>query len=291
MSDQHKVLAVVFDFDDTLLPDSTTALLRSAGIDTTEFWNIKAPRLLDEGFDFTLAYLHLLLELVGKNKPLGVLSNKALGNFGASLDKAFYMGIPRLFNDLRKAVSAVKGIDIEFYVISSGLAAIIKGSKVIQDNFTGVYGCEFSEAPETGCIRYLKRCVTFTEKTRFLFEINKGITPAMTAKNPMAVNKDRKDGERRIPFKNMIYVGDGLTDIPCFSLVSKNGGTAFGIFHPDKQKSAKRAFLEFLKTGRVVSCHAPKYRPTDELGSLLRAAVTTRCNAIDIERQAAGTAT
>ena len=288
MSTQHAVLAVVFDFDDTLLPDSTTALLKSAGIDTTDFWNVRARQLVEAGFEPTLAYLHLLLERVGKNKPLGALSNILLRTFGISLNKTFFVGIPRLFQDLRKAVAEAEGIEIEFYIVSSGLAEVIRGCKVIQDNFTEIYGCEFAEDPATGCIRHLKRCVTFTEKTRFLFEINKGISATTTAHNPMAVNQDRRDGQRRIPFQNMIYVGDGLTDIPCFSLVSKNGGTAFGVFHPAEQKSAKRAFLEFLKTGRVVSCHAPKYRATDELGSLLRAAVMTRCQAIKIERQATG---
>jgi haloacid dehalogenase-like hydrolase len=288
MSDQHAILAVIFDFDDTLLPDSTTALLKSAKIDTTDFWNVQARKLAETGFEPNLAYLHLLLGLVGKNKPLGALSNAMLRAFGASLNKAFFVGIPQLFNDLRKVAATVDGVDIEFYIVSSGLAEIIRGSKIIQKNFKEIYGCEFAEDPATGCICHLKRCVTFTEKTRFIFEINKGISATTTAQNPMAVNQDRSLGQRRIPFQNMIYVGDGLTDIPCFSLVSKNGGTAFGVFHPTEQKSAKRAFLEFLKTGRVVSCHAPKYRSTDELGSLLRAAVATRCQAIKIERQATG---
>jgi hypothetical protein len=101
------------------------------------------------------------------------------------------------------------------------------------------------------------------------------------------VNKDVPEAARRIPFRNMIYIGDGLTDIPCFSLVSKSGGTAFGVFHPDEEKSTKRAFLEFLKTDRVVSCHAPRYRKQDELGSLLRTAVQARCNQIVLERQEA----
>jgi hypothetical protein len=88
----------------------------------------------------------------------------------------------------------------------------------------------------------------------------------------------------------MIYAGDGMTDIPCFSLIKKNGGTVFGVFNPKQEQSAKRAFLEFLITDRVVSCHAPKYRKSDELGSLPGAAVLQRRQAVDLERQGAGAA-
>jgi hypothetical protein len=108
-----------------------------------------------------------------------------------------------------------------------------------------------------------------------------------THRNPLLVNKDVPESHRRVPFRNIIYIGDGLTDIPCFSLVKKNGGTTFGVFQPEQEHSVKRALLEFLKTDRVVSCHAPRYRKSDELGSLLRAAVLQRCQAIEFERQGA----
>src|SRR5947207_893032 len=192
MSTPHDILAVIFDFDGTLLPDSTTKLLVDHGIDAEKFWGTEAKQLVERGFDPTLAYLQLI-----------------------------------------------------------------------------------------------KRCVTFTEKTRYLFEINKGLTAAETGREPYLVNKDVSEPKRRIPFKNMIFVGDGLTDIPCFSLIKKSGGTPFGVFEPGKVSSARRAFLDFLKTDRVISCHAAKYRKNDELGSLLRSAVLTRCAQIDVERQAA----
>lgn len=137
-------------------------------------------------------------------------------------------------------------------------------------------------------LKYVKRCVTFTEKTRYLFEINKGIDPKETRRNPYSVNKDVPLHKRRIPFKNMIYIGDGLTDIPCLALIKKvGGGTVFGVFNPAEPKSAKRALLEFLKTDRVISMHAPKYGKKDELGSLLRAAVAERCSKIKVELQEA----
>lgn len=284
----YHTLALIFDFDDTLVPDSTTTLLKQYGVNTEEFWKKDVKELVTSGYDTTLAYLQLMLEKVGDQKPLGKLTNKDLRKFGATLDSEFYVGIPGLFKDLKALVRNFKTIQIEFYVISGGLREVIEGSKTIKKYFSAIYGCELAEDADTGILRRIKRCVTFTEKTRYLFEINKGLLPAETGKNPYLVNKDVPKDKRQIPFENMIYVGDGLTDIPCFSLMKNMGGTAFGVFNPGVESSAKRGFLEFLKTGRVVSIHAPKYRKNDELGSLIRAAVSTRCSKLRMLEHEAG---
>jgi phosphoserine phosphatase len=286
MSTPHETLAVVFDFDDTLVPDSTTLFLESKGIDAKKFWSHDAKALVEAGFDPTLAYLQLMMERIGNGKQLGLMTRRELHKFGKSLDKRFYKGLPGLFKELKRTVAQLQNIEIEFYIISSGLLDIIRGSKIVQDHFKAVYACEFQE-DASGTLSRIKRCVTFTEKTRYLFEINKGLPVDDTHQNPYLVNKDVPESQRRIPFRHMIYVGDGITDIPCFSLVKKCGGTAFGVFHPNQEQSAKRAFLEFLKTDRVMSCHAPKYRKGDELGSLLRTVVLQICQNIDLARQGA----
>ena len=102
MSAPQNIIALVFDFDDTLTDESTSALLQSAGIDTADFWQKKAKTLLDEGWGPIPAYLKLLLDNVGPRKPLGKLTNKKLREFGVSL--TFYPGIPGLFKDLQKSV-------------------------------------------------------------------------------------------------------------------------------------------------------------------------------------------
>lgn len=275
-------LAVVFDFDDTLVPDSTTKLLREHGIDSRKFWKQDVKRLVQSGYDPALGYLKLLLDNIGPRKPLGQLTTKELRRFGARLDEDFYPGLPNLFKELRGIARKTK-VGIEFYVISGGLQEIVEGSSIIKANFAGVYASQLAGDTDGGVLKHVKRCVTFTEKTRYLFEINKGLEPRKTRRNPFLVNKDVPLMKRRIPFRNMIYVGDGLTDIPCFSLVRKEGGTAFGVFNPTEEKSAKRALIEFLRPHRVISMHAPKYKKTDELGSFLRAAVATRCSKIRLE--------
>ncbi len=280
------MLAVIFDFDDTLVPDSTTLLLERFGIDADAFWKQEAWKLVEQGFDPPLAYLKLILDRVGKDQAFGELRNEDLRAFGASLDDVLFPGVPQLFDDLRQVVVPFEDVAIEFYIVSGGLEEVILGSSVVASNFRGVYGCQFGE-DENGVIRYIKRCITFTEKTRYLFEINKGIRPEDSKTRPQLVNEDIAATDRRIPFENMVYVGDGLTDIPCFSLVKKNGGTPFAVFDPTKSDKAKVAFQQFLRSGRTFSTHRPRFSADDDLGIFLRAAVSTRASELVVRRAGA----
>jgi hypothetical protein len=105
-------------------------------------------------------------------------------------------------------------------------------------------------------LKYIKRCITFTEKTRHLFEINKGIEPKESRSKPHLVNKYIPEKDRKIPFRNMIYVGDGMTDIPSFTLPN-----------------------------RVTGMHSPNYSKNADLGIFLRAAVASRCLEIEVDRR------
>lgn len=279
------IIALVFDFDDTLAPDSTSKFLQAHGIDTASFWQKEVRALVEHGYDQPTAYLNLILREVGPTGRLANLTNADLRNFGALLDKDFYPGLPEFFDEVRQQVrETTKNIQIEFYVISGGLYEIIKGSKIVQDYFTAVYGCHLAGDTEDGPLKYIKRTVTFTEKTRYLFEINKGLDPNDTWRNPVEVNRFLPPEKRRIPLSNMIYVGDGLTDIPCFSLLKLNRGLGFGVFDPASEKKTKEALEEFLQTDRVLSMHSPDYRNRGDLGSILRAAVANRCSDIQLER-------
>lgn len=276
------VLAVIFDFDDTLVPDSTSALLRSRGLDPAEFWTELAPALVADGYDPPLAYLRLILDRVGEDQPLGPLTNDDLVAFGRTLDDTYFDGIPEMFDDLRTEVAQYRDTSIEFYIISGGLEDVIAGSAVVQSYFDGFYGCQLAPAEPGGVVRYVKRCITFTEKTRYLFEINKGIAQRDSRTQPHLVNQ--RHDERRVPFEHMIYVGDGLTDVPCFSLVGARRGKTFGVFQRGRE-SAKQAFQRLLDTGRVDSLHSPDYREDADLGALIRAAVTTVAANADLQRE------
>ena len=135
---------------------------------------------------------------------------------------------------------------------------MIRGS-IAKKYFQGIWGCNFAE--EAGCIRHVKNIVTFTEKTKALFAINKGITDEELRKNPYKVNEAQRPEDRRVPFRNMIYLGDGLTDVPCFSLLDKMGGKAFAVFDPRKKGSPKKAWENLVAPKWVASVHSPKYGP------------------------------
>jgi phosphoserine phosphatase len=278
-------IAVVFDFDDTLVPDSTTKLLRAYSIKPEEFWPA-ARDLLKNGYDQPCAYLKLILDRVGDGKPFGKLTNKALEDFGATLDGDFYQGLPGFFDDLRNEVAAkFKNIEVEFYIVSGGLQALMKGSKILSKYFSGIHACQLGENPETGVVDHIKRSVTFTEKTRYLFEINKGVKQSQSDLNPFLVNEDIPPEKRRIPFKNIVYVGDGMTDIPCFSTVKHFGGQGFGVFDPSNPEKTKQAMQKFLVPKRVIGMFAPHYGPTDELGAFMRQWVFGRAADIQLERE------
>ncbi len=281
------IIAVVFDFDDTLLPDSTSKLLRSYSIKPETFWPA-ASDLLKEGYDQPCAYLKMMLGNVGEGRPLGNLTNRALLEFGATLDGDFYSGLPNFFDDLRNEVKGkFRNIEVEFYIVSGGLQAIMQGNGIVSKYFSGVYACQLGESNETGAVSHIKRSVTFTEKTRYLFEINKGVRQSDSDVNPFLVNEDIPHEKRRVPFKNIVYVGDGLTDIPCFSLVKAYGGQAFGVFDPANPEKTKQAMQKFLVPKRVIGMYAPHYGPTDELGALMRMWIVNRAAEIQLEREMA----
>lgn len=286
MGNQHEILAVIFDFDDTLVPDSTTKLIQDHGLDPEKFWGEDVKALIGAGFDPTHAYLKLLLDNIGPGKPLGELTNEKLREFGQKLAPLFFQGLQTFFDDLQETVKQFRDMAIEFYIISGGLQEVIEGCDLIRNNFTAVYGCQLAGDTEDGTLKYIKKAITFTEKTRFIFEINKGIDPKDTRSNPLLVNMDVREDQRRIPFKNMIYAGDGMTDIPCFSLLKKLGGSPYGVFHANPE-SAKKALQQLLKTDRVISCYTPKFGKDDDLGLIFRTQVSALCTQIQLRRKQA----
>jgi hypothetical protein len=288
MSQVTEIVALVFDFDDTLVPDSTTKLLQAHGIDSDTFFGVHAKNLIDEGYDPPLAYLNLILQNIGSGKPFGQLTNKSLIEFGATLDACFHEGLPEFFDDVRdQTKTQFKNIDVEFYIISGGLQPILEGSAIVRKYFKAVYGCQLDGDTEDGPLKYIKRCITFTEKTRYLFEINKGIDSSQSKTNPYLVNEAKKPEDRRIPFENMIYVGDGQTDIPCFSMLKQLGGAPFGVFDPKNKAKAKASLEKLLQPDRVIGMHAPKYSQNEDLGSLLRLVVAQRCLSISVKTKLA----
>ncbi len=272
---QHTNLAVIFDFDDTLVPDSTSLFLEDHGIDVDAFWQSEKSNLVEQGYDPTNAWLNAFLEKAQPDDDIGQLTNEDLRSFGSTLDAHTFDGVPEIFSDLENIVSNHRDVSIEYYIISGGLRELILGTE-LSDYLEEIYACELG-SQGGGYLNRIKKSVNFTEKTKYLFEINKGITREESQSNPYIVNRQVDYEDRRVRWENMIYVGDGLTDVPCFSLLKRNGGYVYGVFDQDNESSKQRA-IEFMEAPwRVDSPYLPNYTENSSLGNILRAKIQGLC--------------
>ena len=286
---KQNIVAMTFDFDDTLTDDSITALLEARGIDIDKFWTQDVASLVRDGWDPPLAYMWRVLELTGPGKPLHGLTESDLRQFGKTLKP--YPGLLKFFTDMEgfvrtKPAWRKAGITVEFYIISGGLEEIINEAP-FRKFFKDAWGSSFYADAVTGQIQFPKNTVSFTEKTKFLFQVNKGIIGPESRENPDEVNKEMALEDRRIPFANMVYIGDGLTDIPCFSLVERGsrerkGGHTFGIVHPNKpdQERRKKIAWNLMEQRRTKGLYRPNYGKGTSLRYMIELAVEHICDDI-----------
>jgi hypothetical protein len=302
----REIVAVVWDFDKTLVPGYMQApIFEHYGVDGQRFWS-EVNRLPDayarRGVHASkdTVYLNHLLSYV-RNGPMRGLNNRRLRELGGRLK--FFPGLPQLFDDLRETVRQRPEfvrceISLEHYIISTGLAEMIRGS-AIAPKVDGIYGCEFVENPlpphftrqeEMALdgvdweIAQIGVMVDNTIKTRFIFEINKG-----SNKNPdIDVNAVVRPEDRRVPIKNMIYVADGPSDVPVFSVVRRNGGQTYAVYDPASQAEfAQNDSL--LQTGRIHAYGPADYRPESSTTQWLKMHIRAICERIVREREDAVT--
>ena len=220
-----KTIAIICDCDNTLMPDLPSLLLKDNGMDPQVFWD-KIDLLVKSGWDPPIAWMTELIKLIQDGK-IKQNTNEKLAEFSASVET--YPGATTFIKQINSKFESQSDISVEGYVVSSGIESMMKGSKIAK-SFTDIFGGRLYE--KDGIIAGIKSSVTFTEKTKFIFAINKGITSHIREK-PYDVNKFILVPERRIPFENMIYLGDGPSDIPCFSMIQKLGGNSIAINSTD----------------------------------------------------------
>jgi phosphoglycolate phosphatase-like HAD superfamily hydrolase len=270
-------IGIIFDFDETLAPDSTSSFLESLDVDVKDFWlNQVNPLYLKHGWDPIPAYLYKMIE-VSQSCPQKKITKKKLADFGKKLK--FFNGVQTIFGQLEKTAKKVNpAVQVDFFLISSGIRQILMNSKIAK-YFKDIWACDF-HYNSNGEIVFPKNIVSFTDKTRYLFQISKGIFGPESRLNPFEVNK--KVGQLYIPFNQMIIVGDGYTDIPLFSLIKKNDGTAIAVYNPTDKRKWTRAW-GFVEDKRVTNLVPADYGKKHALNHILIMAVQTMASKLRLD--------
>ena len=220
------VICIMYDFDKTLCTDDMQNFKFIPDLNMTpgEFWG-KTGEFSDRtGVERILSYMYVMIE---EGKKHGIeITKDYLKSCGESL--IYYKGVEDWFDRINK-FGASHGFKIEHYVISSGLKEIIQGSKIF-NKFTGVYACEYIYDNE-GRASWPKLVINYTQKTQFVFRISKGVKKIS---DDDKVNSRVKKEERHVLYKNMIYIGDGVTDIPCMQLIKDKGGNSIAVYKQSK---------------------------------------------------------
>ncbi|GCL69333.1 hypothetical protein PAGU1579_11020 [Veillonella tobetsuensis] len=225
------VLAICYDFDKTLSPDDMQAqgFIQSLNVDVNEFWRESNMLAKDHDMDNNLSYMYMMAT---KSYGKQFLTKEVLAEYGSKV--TLYNGVNTWFERIRQ-FGLKQGVQIEHYIISSGLKEMIEGTEMAKNGaFKKIYASAFM-FDDKGVAVWPAQAINYTNKTQFLFRIQKGVLDI----NDAGVNDYRRPEEQRVPFRNMIYIGDSDTDIPCMSLVNINGGHSIGVYDPDSKNKEK----------------------------------------------------
>lgn len=252
------IAAFLYDFDKTLCTTDMQdyAFIPRLGYTPEEFWHIANTFGRGNHMDGLLAYMYTMIDECRKK--------------GIALDRAFLVScgeVIELFPGVKgwfariNAFGESLGVSVEHYVLSSGLREIIEGSGIAHE-FREIYACEFLYGAD-GRAYWPKLDVNFTNKTQFVYRINKGV---LDVANDRDLNASMPDDSKRIPFTNMIYVGDGLSDVPCMKMMRAYGGQAVAVY----QRSNRAAVEDLLANGRVDFIFPADYREGTMLDTAMK---------------------
>lgn len=222
------IIAIMYDFDKTLcIKDMQDyGFIPSLGLTAEQFWSFANSYGQKEHMDSILAYMYAMVK-ISRDKNIPLLREN-LVKMGEKVE--LFDGVVGWFDRISEFGSSL-GVEVEHYVISSGLKEIIEGTK-ISSKFKSIFACEFLY-DENGNAIWPKTDVNYTNKTQFVYRINKGV---LDVANDVDLNKSMPDNSKRVPFCNMIYIGDGLSDVPCMKMMKSYGGYSIAVYQNKDSK-------------------------------------------------------
>ena len=257
------VLAICYDFDKTLSPDDMQAqgYIQSVGYDVEKFWQDSNALARENDMDSNLAYMW---KMVQESEGKMVFSKEKLAEYGSHVQ--LFAGVEAWFERIR-AYGRDHGVMVEHYIISSGLKEMIEGTRMARDGaFEKIYASSFFYN-ERGVAKWPAQAINYTSKTQFLFRIEKGVLDV----NDPGVNEYFPPEEIRVPFRNMVYIGDSDTDIPCMKLVNTYGGHSIGVYDP---RTGDKAKVHRMMRDKRIRYYAPAdYTAGSELDLLVKAII------------------
>ena len=259
----QNIIALVYDFDGTLSPGNMQeeTIFKSYGIDKKKFWAKSQALVQHKGYEQTLAYLKLFItDPVFKRKPITKNLLKKLAQkvpYYPGVDTGYFRQLEDFIRTIPEVVEC--GISLEHYIVSSGLKELLDGVS-IRKYFKKIYACEYDYYQ--GRPIFPKLVINDTNKTQFLFRINKGKLELSES-----INQHMPEDQRRIPFRNMIYIGDGITDVPSMTVMHKAGGNAVAVYNP--QKRVPRQVKDMVAENRAEHFAPADFRPQSLLVKIL----------------------
>ena len=251
-------VALVYDFDKTLSTDDMQAFgfIQGLGMEVNEFWDECGKFSRENGVENILSYLYMMIKHSNlKNKPI---TKEYLKECGKNVK--YFQGVTEWFDRINE-YGKQNGVTVEHYVVSSGLKEIIEGTEIAK-NFKQIYACSFVYENDKPIWPALS--LNYTNKTQFIYRINKGIFDVLDRR----VNEEMSAIDKPVPFTNIIYIGDSETDIPSMRLVFTKGGTAIGLY----QKGSKNEnyLKDLLLRDRISYVASADYTEQGELDKIIK---------------------
>ncbi len=273
--EKRPVLAICYDFDKTLSPDDMQAqgYIQSVGYDIREFWDESDRLARENDMDTNLAYMYKMVE---ESQGKIVFNRKSLAEYGSKVK--LFPGVDTWFERIKEYGERC-GVEVEHYIISSGLKEMIEGTSIAKKGvFKKIYASSFY-FDARGVARWPAQVVNYTSKTQFLFRIEKGVLDI----NDSGVNDYFAPEHMRVPFRNMVYIGDSDTDIPCMKLVNTYGGHSIGVYNPATQDKTK--VYKMMNDNRIRYYASADYSGGQELEQLVKNIIEKTAAYEKLERQ------